>query len=85
MPESAKSEGTELVQHTKSGKLLDMLDECPEVRATYFIPDIRKPGGSCADKAGNVRIYDGFNRALVFADSTKTEVTNIIKLDIFED
>lgn len=67
------------------GRLLDMLDERPKVRVTYFVPDIRKSGGSYADKVGNVRIYDGFNKALVFTDGTKIAVTDIIKLDILDD
>lgn len=66
-------------------RLLDMLGERPEVKVTYFVPDDRKSGGSYAEKTGNVRIYDGFNKALVFTDGDRIEITDIIKLDIFDD
>ena len=41
-------------------RLLDMLDERPEIRVTYFVPDKRKSGGSYPTKTGIVRIYAFF-------------------------
>ncbi len=64
------------------GRLLEMLGECPEVRAAYFIPDDKKAGGRYADKTGNVRTFDSYTKELVFTDGVRIAVSEICKLTI---
>lgn len=58
-------------------RLLDMLDERPEIRVTYFVPDERKSGGSYQVKSGIVRIYDGYTNELVFMDKSRIAVEDM--------
>lgn len=73
------------VLSAKLNRLLDVLDERPEVKVTYFIPDTRKAGGRYADKTGTVRTYDGFAKTLVFTDGTKIAIRDIIMLEIYDE
>ncbi len=63
--------------NTNLNRLLDSLDERPEIRVTYFVPDDRKSGGRYADKAGTVRIFDEYARELVFTDGVRIAVTDM--------
>ena len=64
------------------GRLLDITDERPEVRVTYFVPDKHKAGGRYIDKKGNVRIYDSYTGELVFTDGAKVAINDLLKLII---
>jgi len=41
-------------------RLLDSLDEQPQISVTYFVPDEKKSGGKYVEKVGVVRIYDSY-------------------------
>ena len=41
-------------------RLLDSLDEQPEISVTYFVPDEKKSGGKYVEKQGVVRIFDSY-------------------------
>ena len=60
--------------------LLDRLNDHPEIKLTYFIPDEKKSGGRYADKTGTVRIYDSFTRELVFTDGERIAVDDMFRL-----
>ena len=62
-------------------RLLDRLDEQPEISVTYFLPDERKSGGRYAEKVGVVRIYDSYANELVFTDEVRIAVADIARLD----
>lgn len=64
--------------------LLDKLDEQPEVRVTYFIPDEHKSGGKYVDKVGVVRIYDSYANELVFMDGMRIAVADMAKLGFID-
>ena len=66
-------------------RLLDSLDEQPEISVTYFVPDEKKSGGRYAEKIGTVRIYDSYANELVFTDSMRIAVTDIARLDFTEE
>ena len=66
-------------------RLLDMLDERPEIRVTYFVPDKRKSGGSYQTKTGIVRIYDGYTNELVFMDKTRIAVEDMCLVEFVEE
>ncbi len=65
-------------------RLLDSLDEQPEISVTYFVPDEKKSGGKYVDKVGVVRIYDSYSQELVFTDGVRIAVTDMAKLDFIE-
>lgn len=70
---------------TISTACLNMLDERPEIRVTYFVPDKRKSGGSYQTKTGIVRIYDSYTNELVFMDKTRIAVEDMCLVDFVEE
>ena len=65
-------------------RLLDRLDEQPEISVTYFVPDERKSGGKYVDKVGVVRIFDRYANEIVFTDGVRIAVADMAKLDFME-
>lgn len=61
-------------------RLLDNLDEQPEIKVTYFVPDENKSGGRYVDKVGVVRIYDSYSNELVFTDGARVAVSDMYSL-----
>lgn len=57
--------------------LIDKLSEQPEITVVYFVPDVRKSGGSYAEKTGIVRIIDEYERKLVFYDGDKILIDRV--------
>ena len=66
-------------------RLLDSLDEQPEISVTYFVPDEKKSGGRYTEKVGTVRIYDSYANELVFTDGVRIAVADMAKLDFTEE
>lgn len=66
-------------------RLLDNLDEQPEIKVTYFVPDEKKSGGKYVDKVGVVRIYDSYANELVFTDGARISVADMAKLVFTDD
>ena len=52
----------------------------PEAVITCFVPDERKPGGSCRTVHGKVRRVDDVQRILKFSDGTVLNMDNIIDI-----
>ena len=65
-------------------RLLDSLDEQPEISVTYFVPDEKKSGGRYAEKVGTVRIYDSYAGEFVFTDGVRIAVADMARLDFTE-
>jgi hypothetical protein len=65
-------------------RLLDSLDEQPQISVTYFVPDEKKSGGKYLKKQGVVRIYDSYSGELVFTDGVRIAVADMAKLDFME-
>ena len=65
-------------------RLLDSLDEQPQISVTYFVPDEKKSGGKYVEKLGVVRIYDSYANELVFTDGVRIAVADMAKLDLME-
>ncbi len=63
-------------------RLLDRLDEQPEISVTYFVPDEKKSGGKYVEKVGVVRIYDSYAQDLVFMDKSRINIQDIISIKI---
>ena len=62
-------------------RLLDSLDEQPEIKVTYFVPDDKKSGGKYAEKVGVVRIFDSYSQELVFKDRFRINIQDIFKIE----
>lgn len=63
-------------------RLLDSLDEQPEISVTYFVPDEKKSGGKYVEKQGVVRIFDSYANELVFTDGVRIAVADMARLEI---
>ena len=59
---------------------VDTLDEQPEIKVTYFVPDQRKSGGKYVNKVGIVRIFDSYSNELVFTDGIRIAVSDMYSL-----
>ena len=65
-------------------RLIDSLDEQPQISVTYFVPDEKKSGGKYVEKQGVVRIFDSYSQELVFTDGVRIAVADMAKLDFME-
>lgn len=66
-------------------RLLDSLDEQPQISVTYFVPDEKKSGGKYVEKQGVVRIFDSYSQELVFTDGMRIAVADMARLDFTEE
>ena len=65
-------------------RLLDNVDEQPQISVTYFVPDEKKSGGKYVEKQGVVRIFDSYSQEIVFTDGVRIAVADMAKLDFME-
>ena len=65
-------------------RLLDSLDEQPQISVTYFVPDEKKSRGKYVEKLGVVRIFDSYSQELVFTDGVRIAAADMAKLDFME-
>ena len=70
--------------NTNLNRLLDSLDEQPQISVTYFVPDEKKSGGKYVVKQGVVRKYDSYAKVLVFTDGARIAVTDMAQLEFME-
>lgn len=61
--------------------LLHHIGERPEVVVTYFVPDLRKEGGSYEIISGAVRKFDEYEQAIVFTDGRKVNISDIFRIE----
>ena len=66
-------------------RLLDSLDEQPQISVTYFVPDEKKSGGKYVEKQGVVRIYDSYAGELVFTDGVRIAVADMSALTFIDE
>lgn len=66
-------------------RLLDILNEQPQISVTYFVPDEKKSGGKYVEKQGVVRIFDSYSQELVFTDGVRIAVADMARLDFTEE
>jgi len=66
-------------------RLLDSLDEQPQISVTYFVPDEKKSGGKYLKKQGVVRIYDSYSGELVFTDGVRIAVADMSALTFIDE
>ena len=66
-------------------RLLDSLDEQPQISVTYFVPDEKKLGGKYVEKVGVVRIIDSYAGELVFTDGVRIAVADMAALTFIDE
>ena len=66
-------------------RLLDSLDEQPQISVTYFVPDEKKSGGKYVEKVGVVRIFDSYVGELVFTDGVRIAVADMSALTFIDE
>ena len=66
-------------------RLLDNVDEQPQISVTYFVPDEKKSGGKYVEKVGVVRIYDSYSQELVFTDGVRIAVADMSALTFIDE
>ena len=66
-------------------RLLDSLDEQPQISVTYFVPDEKKSGGKYVEKVGVVRIIDSYAGELVFTDGVRIAVADMSALTFIDE
>lgn len=65
-------------------KLRESIDEKPQIRVTYFVPDAKKDGGEYVSKTGIVKRIDEYENALIFTDGDKVAVSSVIKVEFVD-
>ena len=66
-------------------RLLDSLDEQPQISVTYFVPDEKKSGGKYVEKVGVVRIIDSYAGELEFTDGVRIAVADMAALTFIDE
>ena len=61
--------------------LLEHIAEQPEVTVTWFQPDERKDGGSCATTVGQAKKIDEFKRILSMVSGQKIVLDDIVQIE----
>ena len=65
-------------------KIRESIDEKPQIRVTYFVPDAKKDGGEYVSKTGIVKRIDEYENVLIFTDGDKVAVSSIIKVEFVD-
>ena len=65
-------------------RLLTIIDEQPEVRVTYFVPDEKKSGGRYVEKVGSARTFDEYSNTLIFTDNENITTADMFSVEIIE-
>ena len=60
--------------------LMEKVRFMPEVTFTYFLPDLRKDGGTYVTKEGIVKKIDIYSQIIHLADETEIPIRNIIDI-----
>ena len=58
------------------------IDEKPEVKICYFVPDNRKSGGSYRNIRGNIKKIDMAERKILLTDETVIDITKISSIEM---
>lgn len=60
--------------------LREKINQRPSVVVTYFIPDLRKEGGTYITVSGNVLRIDGYKQSIILEDKTDIPINEIIEI-----
>ena len=73
-------EGGKALLDEKLREIEAEIDDRPEIRVTYFQPDLRKAGGAYVQKRGRVKKLDVYNRSVVFTDGMVVAIDDISEI-----
>ena len=62
--------------------IADHINEYPEVRIKYFVPDEHKSGGAIIEFSGKVKKISATDGTIVMTDGCKIRLSNIVDLSI---
>lgn len=65
----------------KQQMLAEIIDEQPEITVTYFVPDLRKAGGSYQTVTGNLKRIDEYEQVLVMTNGRTISIADVISID----
>lgn len=77
-PELDEQEQREL--NARLCELADHIQDHPEVRIKYFVPDERKSGGSIVEISGTAKKLVASDKTIVLADGTVIPISDIVEL-----
>jgi hypothetical protein len=77
-PELDEQEQREL--NARLCELADLIQDHPEVRIRYFVPDERKSGGSIVEISGTVKKLVAADGTIVLTDGTVIPISDIVEL-----
>lgn len=63
-------------------KIVEQLQEHPEVSMTYFLPDARKDGGAYVTVTGSVKKIDNYERRIILTDGTSIPICEVIAIGV---
>lgn len=73
-------EKTKEILNMKLNLLKNFISEHPEIKITFFVPDLRKSGGSYIEYTGKLRIIDEYEQMLIMTDRTKISIDEILNI-----
>lgn len=60
--------------------LKEHIKEQPEIKVTYFVPDIKKDGGAYVEYSGTIRVIDETQKIIITGNRTKIAIEMILDL-----
>lgn len=63
-------------------KIVEQLQEHPEVSITYFLPDARKDGGEYITVTGSVKKIENYERRIILTDGTSIPICEVIAMGV---
>ena len=75
-------EGGKALLDEKLRLIGENIQDAPEIRVTYFRPDLRKAGGAYVEKSGRVKKLDAYSRSIVFLDGAALRLEDISDIQI---
>ena len=79
-PELSESEKTEL--DYKLQKVCDYPGEKPTVSITYFVPDLKKAGGSYRTISGQIKKIEDYKKQVVLLDKSTIDIDCILEIQL---
>ena len=65
----------------KLQKIKEKIKFKPQIRITYFIPDLRKDGGKYTTFEGIVNKIDEYNQTIIFQNKKQIKILDIIDIE----
>ena len=78
--ETALDEQEQWELNARLCELADHIQEHPEVRVRYFVPDERKSGGAIIEVCGEVKKLVTADKTIILTDGTVIPISDIIEL-----